>query len=85
MGMDGKWAREATRTIMERGVPGYIVAAATYGDVEAKRSCKRHRIDDVGDSVTASDRGWMLVDQAVVHPPPSVVARVGGLNQLSRE
>jgi hypothetical protein len=70
---------------IERRMSGHVVAAATDGDGEIERSCELHRGDNVGDTATASDRGWMLVDQTVVHPAPFVVARVGGLEQLSRE
>jgi len=71
--------------MIERGVPRNIVAAAANGDVQAHGSCQRHRIDDIGDAVTARDRRRALVDQAVVHPSPAVIAGVGGLNQLSCE
>ena len=37
-----------------------------------KDSRKLHSIGDIGDTVTARDRGRMLVDQAVVHPSPAV-------------
>ena len=76
--------RSISRPSIERGMPGDVVAAAAHRDVEIKRPCQRDRIDDIGDAVTAGDRGRMLVDQAVVHPPPSVVAGVGGLQRVVR-
>ena len=66
-------------------VSGDIVAAAAYGDIEAKRSCKPHRVDHIGDSLAAGDRGRTLVDQAVVYPPPDVIARIVRLYQFSTE
>jgi hypothetical protein len=73
------------QTVIERGVPCHIVAAATYSDAEVKRSCKFHRVDDVGDTVTARDRSRPFVDQPIVNPTPPVVTGIGGLYQLSSE
>ena len=69
--------RSISRPSIERGVPGDVVATAPDGDVEVKRRAS-YRIDDIGDTVTARDRGRMLVDQPVVHAAPPVVAGVGG-------
>jgi len=57
-------------------VSGHIVAAAAYGDIEATRSCKPHGVDHIGNSLAACDRGRTFIDQAVVYPPPDVIARI---------
>src|SRR5688572_11581979 len=61
---------------VDRGLTPDIVSSASYRHVEAVRAGQSHRIDDVGDAVTAGNQRWMPVDQSVMHSTDRVIVRV---------
>ena len=70
---------------IDRGAPGHVVAAAADRHLEAERTRQLHGIGDIRGAETARDERRALVHEAVVHPAGLVIARVGGLEELTRK
>ena len=62
-------------TLVYRRPAPDIVTSASYRHVEAVRAGQSHRIDDVGDAVTAGNERRMLVDQSVMDSTDRVIVR----------
>jgi len=63
---------------VRHGTPGDVVAAAADRDLQSRPAGELERRDDVGRRPAADDQGGPAVDEAVVHGPGRVVARVPG-------
>nr|WP_254453717.1 hypothetical protein [Siccirubricoccus sp. G192] len=68
-----------------RRAPRDIVAAAADGDLQPLVARQLHRIDDVGQAAAAGDECRALVDEAVMHLPGVLVARIARPQDLSHE
>jgi len=73
------------QTLIDGGVSRHVMAAPANGDLEALSPGEGDRLDNVGDTATAGDEGWVLVDEAVVDPAQIVEVLIRRPEQSSGE